>query len=151
KTDVFLRPDIDTVILTEVGVAELRFGVLPDAFMQLTPGTVVNVRANVPVTQTAHFPSQLGDPQVDRVLLHQALPLPLGRWGMPGLTQFSLGRFNIDDVGVANATALSFLDGVLFFESTLAYLGPSMTHFNHWVALGNGRVRYPPLDLTLSV
>ncbi len=151
KTDVFLRPNIDTVILTEVGVAELRFGVLPDAFMQLTPGAVVNVRANVPVTKTAHFPGQLGDPEVDRVLVHQALPLPLGRWGMPGLTQFSLGRFDSDDVGIANASALSFLDGVLFFESTLAYLGPSMTHFNHWVALANGRVRYPPLDLTLSV
>ena len=151
KTDVFLRPNIDTLVFTEVGVAELRFGVLPDAFMQLTPGTVVNVQASVPVTQTAHFPGQLGDPEVDRVLVHQALPLPLGHWGMPGLTQFSLGRFDSDDIGVANSTALSFLDGVLFFESTLAYLGSSTTHFDHWVALGNGRVRYPPFDLTLSV
>ena len=70
KTDVFLHPDISTALLTEVGVAELRFGVLPDAFIQLTPGAVINVRANIPVTQTAHFPGQLGDPQVDRVLLH---------------------------------------------------------------------------------
>ena len=151
KTDVFLHPDISTALLTEVGVAELRFGVLPDAFIQLTPGAVINVRANIPVTQTAHFPGQLGDPQVDRVLLHQALPLPLGRWGIAGLTQFSLGRFNSDDIGVGNETALSFLDGVLFFKSTLAYLGSSTTLFDHGVALGNGRVRYPPLDLTLSV
>jgi len=151
KTDVLLRPDISTALLTEVGVAELRFGVLPDAFLQLTPGTVLNVRANVPVTQTAHFPGQLGAPEVDRVLLHQALRLPLGPWGTTGLTQFSLGRFNRDDIGVANATALAFLDGILFFESTLAYVGTSTALFDHWVALGNGRVRYPSLDLTLSV
>ncbi len=40
---------------------------------------------------------------------------------------------------------------MLFFKSTLAYLGSSTTLFDHGVALGNGRVRYPPLDLTLSV
>jgi hypothetical protein len=151
KTDVILRPNIETTILTEGGVADLRFGILPDAFMQLTPGTVLNIRASVPVTRTAHFPNQLGEPEIDRMLLHQALSLPLRRWGTTGMTQFSVGRFNSDDIGVANATALTFLDGLLFFESTLAYAGTSDNLFDHWVALGNGRVRYPPLDLTFSV
>lgn len=149
KTDIFLRPDIETAILTEAGVADIRFGVVPDAFMQLTPGTVLNARFNIPVTRTAYFAGHSADPYVERVLLNQALPL--GRLGLPGLTQFSLGRFNRDDIGIANATALTFLEGVLFFGSTVAALSTSTTPFDHWVALGNGRVRYPPMDLTLSV
>ena len=55
KLDVFLRPGIETQILTEVGVADMRFTLYPDAFIQLTPGTVVNVRAAIPVTQTPEF------------------------------------------------------------------------------------------------
>ena len=39
KLDVFLRPGIETQILTEVGVADMRFTLYPDAFIQLTPGT----------------------------------------------------------------------------------------------------------------
>lgn len=153
KLDVFLRPGIETQILTEVGVADMRFTLFPDAFIQLTPGTVVNVRAAVPVTQTSGFPGELGDPDVDRVLLHQAVRLPLGTWSrwVAGLTQLSIGRFSLEEVGIADETALTLLDGVLFVKGTVAFLGPSYDDLGHTVALANGRVRYPPLDLTLSV
>ena len=68
KLDVFLRPGIETRILTEVGVADMRFSLLPDAFMQLTPGTVVNVRAAIPVTQTPGFARSTGAPGIERQL-----------------------------------------------------------------------------------
>ena len=103
------------------------------------------------MTKTSSFPGELGDPEVDRILLHQTLRLPLPPWFATGLTQFSLGRFNADDVGIANETALSFLDGLLFLKGTLARVGDATTPFDRWVALVNGRVRYPSWDLTLGV
>ena len=153
KLDLFLRPGIETQILTEVGVADLRFTLFPDAFIQLTPGTVVNVRAAIPVTQTPGFPGELGDPDVDRVLLHQAVRLPFGTWSRwaTGLTQLSIGRFSQEEVGIANETALTLLQGVLFVKGTLALVGSSYADLDRSVALANGRVRYPPWDLTLSV
>jgi hypothetical protein len=114
---------------------------------------VVNVRAAIPVTQTPEFPGELGDPDVDRVLLHQAVRLPLGTWSRwaTGLTQLSLGRFSLEEVGIADETALTLLQGVLFVKGTLARVGSSYSDLDRWVALANGRVRYPPWDLTLSV
>jgi hypothetical protein len=114
---------------------------------------VVNVRATIPVTKTAAFPGTLGEPEVDRVLLHQAVRLPLGPWSkwLNGLTQVSIGRFNREEIGIADETALTFVDGILFLKGTLARVGPSFTDLDRWVALANGRVRYPAWDLTLSV
>jgi hypothetical protein len=153
KIDVFLRPGIETQILTEMGVADMRFALYPDAYIQLTPGTVVNVRAPIPVTQTLDFPGELGNPDVDRVLLHQAVRLPLGSWSRwaTGLTQLSIGRFSLKEVGIADETALTLLDGVLFVKGTLAWVGPSYDDLDRPVALANGRVRYPPWDLTFGV
>lgn len=141
KLDVFVRPSISTRILTELGVAKLRFSVLPDAFVQLTPGTVFNVRANVPVTQTSHFPGALPEPVVDRILIHQALRLPQGPGSITGLTQLSIGRFTREEVGIANETALTFWDGWLFFRSLVARVGDSFDDLDQWVAWANGRVR----------
>jgi hypothetical protein len=153
KLDVFLRPKIDTTILTERGVADVRFSLLPDAVMQLLPGAEFNIQATIPVTKTANFPGALGAPEVSRVLLHQALRLPLGQWSRfaAGLTQFSIGLFNVEEAGIANETALTFLEGVLFVKGTLALVGSSFADLDRWIVLGNGRVRYPPWDLTLSL
>jgi hypothetical protein len=153
KVDAFLRPRIETTLLADTGVADLRFSLLPDVYMQLTPGTVVNVRAAIPVTKTPGFPGTLDDPAIDRVLLHQAVRLPFGPWSqwVAGLTQVSIGRFSQEEVGIADETALTLLEGVLFAKGTLARVGPSFTNLDRWVALANGRVRYPPWDLTLSV
>ncbi len=153
KLDAFLRPRIETTILTEVGVADLRFSLLPYAYTQFTHGTVVNVRAALHATQPAGFPGPLGDPEVDRVLLHQALRLPLGSWSswVTGLTQVSIGRFDSEEVGIADETALTLWEGVFFAKGTLARVGPSYSDLNRWVALANGRARYPAWDLTLSV
>jgi hypothetical protein len=125
----------------------------------------LNVRGDIPITHTEGFDEPLGDPQVDRLLLHQAWRLPMGSWSdrVAGLTQFSVGRFeirrvnierfqfNIKEVGIANETALTFLDGWLFFKTSLAWMGSSFDNLDTWSALGNIRVRYSPLDLTLSL
>lgn len=162
KLDIVPRPGIATRILTEAGVADVRFSLLPDAFMQFTPGTVANVRAEIPVTQTPGFARstgiagierQLDGPAIDRALLHQTVRLPLGSWSKwtTGLTQVSVGRFTREEVGIADETALTFLEGMLFVKGTLARVGSSFADLDRWVALANGRVRYPPWDLTLSV
>ena len=162
KLDVFLRPGIATRLLTDSGVADMRFSLLPDAFMQFTPGTVMNVRADIPVTQTPGFARppgglgierQLPDPEVDRILVHQAVRLPLGSWSKwaTGLTQVSVGRFSREEVGIADETALTLLEGTLFVKGTVARVGSSFADLDRWVALANGRVRYSPWDATLSV
>jgi len=150
KMDVILRPGIETLILTELGVADIRFRLFPDAFVQLTPGTVLNVRGTIPVVKTEAFDEISSSPGIDRALVHQSLRIPLGGWP-PGLTQFSIGRFNAVDHGIANETAFTFAEGRFFVKGTLARLGSSFSALDRWVALGNGRVRYPALDLTLSV
>mgnify|MGYP003393334882 CR=1 FL=1 len=162
KVDAFLQPRIETKLFTEVGVADLRFSLLPDAFMQLTPGTVLNVRGVIPVTQTPGFgmtfgspgiERQLDDPVLDRALLHQAVSLPLGSWSpwAAGLAQLSIGRFNREEVGIAEETALTLLEGSLFVKGTVARVGSSFDALDRWMALANGRVRYSPWDLTFSV
>lgn len=153
KLDLFLRPKVDTQILTEVGVADLRFSAQPDAYMQLGPGTVMNARATIPVARTKRFVEPLGDPAVDRVLLHQALPVPIGRWlpGTAALTQVSLGRFNAQDVGISQEAALTLFEGRALVKGTWARLGPSYKDLNRWLALANARVRYPSWNVTLSV
>ncbi|MGE3540323.1 MAG: YjbH domain-containing protein [Candidatus Tectimicrobiota bacterium] len=162
KVDAFLQPRIETRLLTEVGVADLRFSLLPEAMMQLTPGTVVDVRGVVPITQTSGFGKsldnpgierQLGDPELDRALLHQAVRLPLGSWSKraTGLAQVSIGRFTREEVGIAEETAVTLLEGSLFVKGTVARVGSSFDDLDQWVALANGRVRYSPWDLTFSV
>jgi hypothetical protein len=63
----------------------------------------------------------------------------------------SIGRFTREEVGVADETALTLGEGIFFVKGTLARVGPSYSDLNHWVALANGRVRYPAWDLTFSV
>jgi hypothetical protein len=104
------------------GVANLCFSLVPDAYMQLTSGTVVQVCAAIPVTKTSGFPGTFADPAIDRVLLHQAVRLPLRPWSrwVAGLTQVSIGRFSQEEIGRADETALTLLDGVLFAGGPLA-------------------------------
>jgi hypothetical protein len=168
KPDVFLRPGLETQILTEIGIGDVRFSLFPDAFVQLTPGTVINVEGNIPITETEGFRAALGEPRLERVLLHQAWRLPVPAWlpGTGGITQFSVGQFffsrepsrrfprrvfNTRQVGFANETVFTLLDGWLYFESNLARIGSSFGDLDCWVALGNVRGRYPALDLTLSL
>jgi hypothetical protein len=63
----------------------------------------------------------------------------------------SIDRFSLEEVGIADETALTLLEGVLFVKGTLAHVGSSYADLDRSVALANGRVRYPPWDLTLSV
>ena len=153
KLDLFVRPRVETAILTDWGVADLRFSVLPDAYVQLAPGLTVNVRSVLPIVRTNGYPGRLGDPDVDRVLVAQAIRLPMGAssTSAAAVTQVSAGRFSGDQVGLANETAVRFGNGIFFAKGTVARLGESFAALDHWVALANARVRWPAYDATLSV
>jgi len=67
------------------------------------------------------------------------LRLPLGPWlwGAAGLTQVSIGRFSQEEVGIADETALTLLDGVLFAGGPLARReGPQHSSRNRAGILG---------------
>lgn len=153
RVDAFLRPGVETLILTDISVAEGRFTFLPDAYVQLTPGLVVNVRGSIPAAQTDRFPTRLPEPAVDRVLVHQAIPLRLGGWTphATGLAQVSAGRFTRHWVGGQCEAAATVLDGWLLLAATGSWIGESVERLDRWIALGTLAGRYPPWDTTLRV
>ena len=153
KLDIFLRPSVETLILTNLSAAEGRFGVRPDAVVQLTPGAVVNVRVDVPLGQTDEFPGDLPDPEIDRVLGHQALTLPFGPWSehVSGITQFSGGKYLDDVYGISNETALTLLDGWFLLKGTAGLVGDGFSDLDRKVLLAEARVRYPDWDVSLGV
>lgn len=152
KADVFLRPRVETTVLTEWGVVDARFSALPDVQMQLTPGTSVAVRAAIPFARTRNYPGQLGDPAIDRALLQQAVRLPGGTSRRSvALTQLSVGRYDAQHVGAGDELALMLAGGEVLAKGTVARVGPSYDNLDRWVALANARVRYPAWDFTLSV
>jgi hypothetical protein len=64
------------------------------------------------------------------------------------LTQFTVGRFEHEAVGVANETDISLADGLVSVGSMLAVFGRSLGSLDHTEALGTLRLRHPNLDLT---
>src|SRR5262245_17847532 len=62
-----------------------------------------------------------------------------------------LDRFSVAEGGIEEDTAWTSLEGLLFVKGTCAPVGPSYADLERSVALANGRVRYPPRALTLSV
>jgi hypothetical protein len=152
KLDVFVRPRVETVILSEVGVLETRTSVLPDAYVQLGRGLVVNARRAVPVGTSRNFPVTIDDPNADRLLLSQAFAVPFA--GAPQartLSQFSIGRFGHEDVGVADEVEVSLPGGLVRVGGTVGVVGPRAADLNRSVALATARLRYPALDLTATL
>jgi len=151
KADVFVRPRVETTLLTEWGVADARFSALPEAQMQVGPGTTVDVRGVIPVDRTRNFPGTVDDPFLDRALVLQALNVPLGAARASLLTQFSAGRYLPGVVGAGNEVALSLAGGILGLKATAVRLGRTFGSLDRWVALGSARARYPAWDATLNV
>lgn len=153
KLDLFIRPRIETTVLTDLGALDGRVSALPEADVQLGRGLVLDARRAIPVTESHGFPTSIEDPNGDRLLLHQALPIPLGgRWsGANALTQFSVGRFGHDAVGFANEVDVTVDDGLITLGSTVAVFGSSLGNLDRSMALAVARVRHPGLDLTASL
>ena len=152
KVDLFVRPRVETNFLTDLGVAEFRVSVLPDAYVQLGRGLVLNARGTIPVNTTKGFDRSLENQNADRLLLHQAMRLPgVDRPDVSALTQFSLGRFGYDAVGIANEMDISVADGRISIGSTLALFGKSPRQLDHSVALGTVRVRDVAWDVTAGL
>lgn len=156
KLDVFARPRVETQAFTEVGTFDARMSVLPDAYTQLLPGMVVNVQGVIPIAKTNDYVQPLGTPGVERVLVHQAVPIPLGRLipTTAAMTQVSVGRFTRDAVGLQHEVAVSVLNGLGFLKTTWSCLGTTYAHLSaprYCMALANARVRWPALNAKVSV
>jgi len=153
KLDVFVRPRVETSFLTELGSVGARLTLLPDAYLSLGHGFVLNGRLTVSGGHTADYPWFLEDPNGDRVLLHKAMRIGLGtrRPPLAPLTQFSVGWFRRDMVGVANEIDVSLAEGRVSLGATLAAFGPELGTIDSGVALGRVRLRYPELDATAGV
>jgi hypothetical protein len=153
RLDVFLRPRVEEQVLTELTDFSARVTALVDADMQLAPGLVLNARRGFPVTTTPGFYPEIADPNADRLLLHQAIGIPLGdRWPLTSaITQFSAGRFGHYLVGFANETDVSLAGGRVSLGSTVAILGTTFRTLDSAMVLGNARLRLPVWDVTASL
>lgn len=153
KLDLFVRPRVETQLYTDLGVASARVTALADAYLQLGPGLVLNARRGIPVTTSSGFLGSIEDPNADRLLLHQALRVPLGdRWPLSSaITQFSAGRFGHSRVGLVNETDVSLAGGRVSVGSTLGIFGATFDTPQYSVALGTARVRFPVWDVTTSL
>ncbi|MEM7233239.1 MAG: YjbH domain-containing protein, partial [Planctomycetota bacterium] len=151
RTDVFFRPGIATEVLTENSEGEIRFDLLPDAHMQLTPGTSLNARFRIPITATDGFPGGESDGGLDRLLVHQAARIPWGSDQVTGLTQLSLGRYADGIVGVSNETSLTLFEGWAAVSATIGQVGDSFGDLDYTVALGSISLRYPDWNARVRV
>ena len=153
KLDLFLRPRTDLTLLTEAGWVGTRLALLPDAYLHLGRGWVLNVRATVPISQSDGFPGFVEDANSDRLLLHKVWRPELGsRWPSANVvTQLSLGWFRHDRPGVAHEIDVLLGDGRVSVGSTLAAYRGESGKLDSGVALGNVRVRHPGMDLTVTL
>lgn len=153
RIDLFVRPRVETVLLSDFGVVDSRMALLPDAYVQLGRGLVLNGRRAIPVRQTINYPEGIEDPNADRLLLHQALPLEFGpgRRDWRAITQLSVGRFGHDEVGISDEVAISPGTGIVTFGGTLGVVGRTFGTLDRAIALATTSVRYTALDLTASL
>lgn len=153
KVDLFVRPRVETQVYTDWAVLATRVTALLDGYVQLGPGLVLNARHGVPVSVSNRYWEGISNPNADRLLLHQAVPVPLGaRWpSVSAMTQFSAGRFGYRELGFANETNVALADGRFSVGSTVALLGPKLGASDHVVALGTARMRFPAWDVTTSL
>jgi len=125
--------------------------VLPDVYVQLGRGFVLNARAAVRLGTTHGWVAAIDDPPSHRLLLHKAMRVGRVPRSWNALTQFSMGWFAHDAIGISNEIDVSLGDGRISLGSTFAAFGPELGKIDSGVALGNVRVRYPALDLTASL
>lgn len=147
RVDAFVRPGIETILLSDLGVLDARVAVLPDAVVQLLPGMVFNARARIPVGQTQGYRDFFGalpSPRIDRVLLHQALPLAVA---VPSLAQLSVGRFSSREVGASLELAANLLDGLFGLRGVIGRFGPGLEAIDRWIAVGGARAHFSSWDL----
>ncbi len=154
RTDLFLRPLVETQQLNECCAFQSRITAILEADVQLGHGLVLNARRGFPVQESELFVTGIVDnPKSDRLLLHQALQIPVGDgWPLSSaITQFSAGRFAPDKVGVANETDVSLGDGRFSVGTTLAVYGKTIAKPDYSIALGTARMRLPEWDVTTSL
>jgi hypothetical protein len=152
RLDVTVRPRFEPLLLTEIGAAESRTSLLPEAILQLGRGLSLTARRAIVVHQTSLFPPELEDPNADQFLLHAAgTGLPFGL-SLPGVvSQVSVGRFGHYNVGGSIESDMVLGDGRWSVGGVAAVLGDHPTRFTRSVALGSVRYRVAPLDLETTV
>ncbi|MBI4822136.1 MAG: YjbH domain-containing protein [Deltaproteobacteria bacterium] len=147
KLDVFLRPGIETLTLTEVGIFDYRLFALPNARMQLWAGADLDARLRVPLYQSDRIFGGLGTTELDRVLLHQAFAVPLD---LPVFGQLSVGRFDADWLGLQGELLASLFDGPLSLRATVARVGREPDQLTRTTALFEASGHYAPWGGYLS-
>jgi hypothetical protein len=153
KLDVFAQPIVHTAVLNELSAFQEQSTLSADAWVQLAPGVALNGRRTIASHTDALFPLGFFDTNTDRLLLHAAAAIPgtSSSGDASAITQISIGRFDHYRVGVADEVNVSLAGGRVSLDGTLGVLGRSTRELNSTVALGGGRVRIAPLDLTASL
>jgi len=153
KSDLTLYPGLETVAFSEIGVAEARLTFLPNLRVALFRGTVLEAQYRVPIGQTENFYRSLNGPtdtELDRVLLHHTQ-----WWSLSDraalTTQWSVGRFDVGNVGIRQEASLSMLGGLVRLGADVAVLGDDRHKLDRVVALGSARLLIPAVNTRIKV
>ncbi len=153
KLDLTVLPSLQTLVLTEVGVFQYRLTLYPEAVMKLTPGLVFEGRVRIPLTQSHAIFGPLGSTELDRVVLRQALRLPLDTLSLelPVWAQASFGKFGPAVFGASGELAIPLFEGVGLLRAEVAGLSRQLIAPQSIYAIAEARGRFEPWDAHLSV
>lgn len=149
KLDLFVRPKIETLTLTEVGILDYRVSAAPELTSQLWPGAQASARALVPLHQSDEVFGDLGAFEVDRVAFHQAFALPLGP-SLPAFGQLSLGLLDRDAFGLSGEILLAPFGGALTCRGNLARIGREADALTRTTATLEAKGHLAAWDASLS-
>lgn len=143
RSDLILRPGVETLILSEIGVFQARLHALPNLVTELWTGTTLDVEMRIPIAQTSEYDRYAGrlpDPGLERALLHHTRRVPLpGHGSSLLLAQWSGGRFDQAHVGFRQETQLMLSDGAFRVGTDVGLVGGDFGGLDRWVFLGSAR------------
>lgn len=152
RVDLFVRPRVETMLMSEVSVAEARMSVLPEAVIQLGRGMTASARRAIVLHTTPGYSTDLRDPNADRLLLNVARPFAMASASTTGaFAQLSAGRFGHREVGAAVEIDVPVAGGRASLAGMVGAFGERALAPDRSVANGTLRVRHAALGLTASV
>jgi hypothetical protein len=149
KFDFIVRPRMEKTFLNEISVLETRWSLQPGITVHLGRGLYATGRHAILVHETSRYPHTWDELNTDQWLLHAVRPgLPLLPRVPGAISQVSVGRFGLDELGASLESDVTLSSGRVSMGGVVALFGDTISNPNRSMAIGSLRVRNSSLDLT---